>query len=320
MQALAAGRMPGVASWLVLALGLLLAPLALAQNWEHSTDGLAPVPPLAARVTDLTATLAPAEQQSLEAKLSAWEQKTGNQLVVLMVPSTQPEPIEAYALRVAEAWKIGRKGRDNGVLLVVAKNDRKMRLEVGYGLEGAVPDAVAKRIIAETIGPYFRQGQFGAGINAGVDRVMAAVERGEPAAPPRAAERPGGRPAAGIDFGTILVLLLVVVPILGSVLRRIFGKFIGSTLGAGIVGFGAFVVAGSLVVAIIAAIVAWFVMLVFGSGLSTASLPGGRGGGFGGGWGGGYTRGGGWGGGGGGGGGFSGGGGSFGGGGASGGW
>ena len=122
-------------------LALALAPLvALAQvaGWEQTTEGLAPIPALSARVTDLTATLAPAERQALEAKLAAWEQQTGNQLAVLLVPSTQPEPIEAYSIRVAEAWKIGRKGQDNGALLLVAKNDRKLRIEVGYGFVGVI--------------------------------------------------------------------------------------------------------------------------------------------------------------------------------------
>jgi uncharacterized protein len=317
--ALVMRSLPAVArrAWLVAFAWLVLAPLAIAQNWETGTDGLAPIPALTARVTDLTGTLSLPERQALEAKLAAWEQKSGNQLVVLLVPSTQPEPIETYALRVAEAWKIGRKGRDNGVVFVVAKNDRKMRLEVGYGLEGAVPDAIAKRIIAETVTPAFRQGQFGAGINAGVDRVMGTVDRTEPAVPARPGEaRPKAGQPAGFDFGTILILLLVVVPIVGRVLQRIFGKLVGSTLGAGIVGFVAFVIAGSLLIAAIAAVVSWFVILVLGSGVSLTSVSRGPGGFGGGGWGGGSSGGGGFGGGGG----FSGGGGGFGGGGASGGW
>ncbi len=300
---------------MLLAVWLLMLPLAaLAQNWETGSDGLAPIPPLTARVTDLTGTLSGPERQALEAKLGSWEQATGNQFVVLMVPSTQPEPVEAYSLRVAEAWKIGRKGRDNGIVFLIAKNDRKMRLEVGYGLEGAVPDAVAKRIIAEAVTPFFRQGQFAAGISAGVDRTIAAVEKGEPSvAPAGSSAQPAGKPS-GFNLETLFILLFVVVPILGSILRRIFGKFVGSTLGAGIVGFGAWVVAGSLLIAIAAGIVAWFVMLVFGSGAMMAPVPGGRGGRggpFGGGFGGGGF---------GGGGGFSGGGGGFGGGGASGNW
>jgi uncharacterized protein len=124
-----------IAQALAAALIALLPLVALAQAgaWDSATGGLAPVPPLSARVTDLTKTLSAGEKQALEAKLAAWESATSNQLAILMVPTTQPEPIEAYSIRVADAWKIGRKGQDNGALLVVAKEDRKLRIEVGYG-------------------------------------------------------------------------------------------------------------------------------------------------------------------------------------------
>jgi uncharacterized protein len=298
-----------------LAAALLIAcSVAYAQGpaWEAGTDGLLPIPPLSAHVTDLTQTLAPAEKQALEAKLVDWESRTGNQLAVLMVPTTQPEPIEAYSLRVAEKWQIGRKGNDNGVLFLVAKNDKKMRFEVGYGLEGTLTDVTARRIIAENVAPMFRDGKFGAGIDAGVDRVIAVVADGKPLPPPKAgnAHRAGG----GFDFGTLLLVLFIAVPIVGGILRSIFGKVLGSTVGAGIVGVGAWLVIGSLVVAGIAAVVAFFVMIFAGAGVGAAM--GRRGGGVfipsSGGWGGGGGFGGG--------GGWSGGGGSFGGGGASGGW
>src|SRR5437868_2279439 len=125
-------------------LAYCIAQFALAQAWHAGTDGLLPIPPLTARVTDVTQTLSAAEKQSIEAKLADWESRTGNQLAVLMVPSTAPEPIESYSIRVAEAWKLGRKGNDNGVLLLVAKNDRKMRIEVGYGLEGTLTDVTSR--------------------------------------------------------------------------------------------------------------------------------------------------------------------------------
>ncbi|MEJ7669147.1 MAG: TPM domain-containing protein [Casimicrobiaceae bacterium] len=290
----------------------LVGALGHAQGWEAGTDGLARIPALTKRVTDLAGTLTTAERQALEEKLAAWEQASGNQLVVLSVPSTQPEPIEAYSIRVAEAWKIGRKGNDNGALFLIAKDDKKMRIEVGYGLEGSLTDATARRIIAETVAPFFRQTQFAAGINAGVDQIIAVVNKGEPLAarPATPAKRVGG----GFSFETLLILLFVVVPVLGSMLRRVFGKALGSTVGAGVVGAAAWFVAGSLAIAIGAAIAAFIVMLMFGlsSGLARRGggvwLPSG-----GGGWGGGWS-------GGGGGGGFSGGGGGFGGGGASGGW
>ena len=280
------------------------------QAWEAGTDGLLPLPPLTARVTDLTQTLSAGDKQALEAKLADWEARTTNQLAVLMVPTTQPEPIETYSLRVADAWKIGRKGNDNGVLFLVAKNDRKMRIEVGYGLEGTLTDVTSRRIIAENVAPLFREGKWSAGIGAGVDRIISVVAEGKPL-PPRqsgAGPKAGG---GGFDFGTLLLILFIAVPAVGGVLRSIFGKLLGSTVGAGIVAVGAWLVAGSLAIAIVAAVVAFLVLIFFGAG---TGLPG-RGGGVWippGGWGGG--------GGGGGGGGFSGGGGGFGGGGASGGW
>ena len=288
----------------------LAAAVVVAQTWEAGTDGLLPIPPLTARVTDLTQTLAPAETAALEAKLADWEARTSVQLVVLVVPTTQPEPIESYSLRVAEKWKIGRKGQDNGALFLVAKNDRKMRIEVGYGLEGTLTDVTARRIIAENVAPAFRENRFAAGINAGVDRIIAVVAEGKPLPPPKTenVRKPGG----GFSFETLLLILFVVVPVVGGVLRRIFGRLLGSTVGAGIVGTAAWLFVGSLAMAILAGIVAFVVMIFFG-------LSGGMGR-RGGGW---TSTGSGWGGGSGGGssgGGFSGGGGSFGGGGASGNW
>src|SRR4029079_441803 len=155
---------------------LTSAGIAVAQPaWESTSEGLAPIPKLTARVTDVTGTLSAAEKSALEAKLADWEQRTSNQLVVLMVPTTRGEPIEGYSLRVAEKWKSGRKGQDNGALFVIAKDDRKMRIEVGYGLEGVLPDVIANRIIRENRAPAFREGKFADGINAGVDRIIATV-------------------------------------------------------------------------------------------------------------------------------------------------
>lgn len=308
-----AGRIVRAAACIAAATLLLLLPASGALAWEAGADGLNPIPPLAARVTDLTGTLTATEQQALDAKLADWEARTGNQLVVLMVPSTQPEPIGAYSIRVAEAWKIGRKGQDNGVLLLVAKNDKKVRIEVGYGLEGALTDVTSRRIIAENIAPAFSAGRFAAGIDAAVTRIIAVVAEGKPLpAPQPKAQKAGG---GGFNLEMLLIVLFFVVPLVGAVLRRIFGKLLGSTVGAGIVGAAAWVVAGSVIIAVVAAIVGFVVMIFAGSGAALAGRrgggvflpPGGWGGGGGGSWGGG-------------GGGFSGGGGSFGGGGASGGW
>jgi uncharacterized protein len=300
-----------VAAWLFAALVFGVALAASAQTWETGTDGLLPIPPLSARVVDLTHTLSAAETSALETKLADWEAKTSNQLAVLMVPTTQPEPIEAYSIRVAEQWKIGRKGQDNGVLFLIAKNDRKMRLEVGYGLEGVLPDVTARRIIAEDVAPAFREGRFAQGINAGVDRIIGVV--GGEVKPPAPAAQKAKRSESALGIENLLLILFIVVPVVGGMLRRIFGRLAGATVGAGIVGAGAWLFAGSLIVALIAAVVGFIIMIFFGMGGGL----GGRGGIGTGGWGGGgYSGGGGFSSGGG----FSGGGGSFGGGGASGNW
>jgi uncharacterized protein len=279
---------------------------AFAATWDAPKDGLRPVPALTARVTDLTQTLSASERQALEAKLADWEARTTNQLVVLIVPTTAPEPIEEYSLRVAEAWKIGQKDKDNGALFLIAKDDKRMRIEVGYGLEGVLTDVTSRRIIGETVAPYFKQGKFAEGINAGVDRIIEVVSEGKPLPPPRqqGTSRRGG---GGFDLGTLFIILLFAVPIAGTILRSIFGNLGGSVIGAGLVGAAAWFIASSLLIAGVAAVIAFVLILfsIFGRG----AIPGGYGGGgfSGGGFGGG-------------GGGFSGGGGSFGGGGASGGW
>lgn len=298
----------------MLAALVALLPAGLAWSQPASLAGTAapaPVPPLSERVTDLTGTLSAAEQQALDARLAAWERTSGNQLVVLLVATTRPEAIEAYSIRLAEAWKIGHKGRDNGAIFLIAKNDHRMRIEVGYGLEGVLTDVTSHRIIDETVAPLFREGKFAEGVNAGVDRIIAVVDSGTPL--PAASPPPRARGHGGFDLQSMLVMLLVVVPVVGSVLSRIFGRALGSTVGGGVIGVGAWLVAGSIAIGIGAGVIAFFVMLLFGAagGIGRSGgmwIP--MGGGFGGGLGGGGF----------GGGGFSGGGGSFGGGGASGSW
>jgi uncharacterized protein len=282
----------------------VISTAALAVAWDPPKDGLRPVPPLTSQVTDLTGTLSSSERQALETKLHDWETRTGNQLVVLMVPTTAPEPIEEYSLRVAEAWKIGKKGKDNGAIFLIAKNDKHMRIEVGYGFEGVLTDVTSRRIIAETVAPYFKQGQFAQGINAGVDRIIEVIGSGEPL-PAEPARR--AAPRHSFDYGNLFIILLVAVPVVGTILRSMFGNIGGSAIGAGVAGVVGWFIAGSLLIAGGVAIVA-FVIIIFSmfGGRGVGWIPGA--GGFGGG------------GGGGGGGGFSGGGGSFGGGGASGGW
>jgi len=263
------------------------------------------VPPLKGRVTDLTGTLKPEQVSSLEQLLRSFEARKGSQIAVLIVPTTAPETVEQYALRVGEQWKIGRKKVDDGAILVVAKDDRTLRIEVGYGLEGALNDATASRIIREVIVPRFREGDFFGGISAGVDRMIRVID-GEPLpAPARAA------PPAGDGVLQVLPVLLILAVVAGAILRRMLGRFVGSAATGGVVGALAWLLAGTLALALLAGIVAFFFTLVSGVGGSGrryyGGFPGGGWGGGGGGWSGG-------------GGGFSGGGGSFGGGGASGRW
>jgi uncharacterized protein len=268
------------------------------------------VPPLKGRVTDLTGTLKAEQTASLEQMLQSFEARKGTQIAVLMLPSTTPETIEQYALRVAEQWKIGRKKVDDGVVLVVAKDDRTVRIEVGYGLEGVLNDATANRIIREVIVPRFREGDFYGGLSAALDRMIRVID-GEPLPPPTRAA-----PQAQGGLLQSLPVLLVLAFVAGAILRRVLGRFLGSMATGGAVGALAWLLAGTLAVALLAGIVAFFFTLIGGTGGGRryhGGFPGGyRGGWGGGGWGGGF--------GGSGGGGFGGGGGSFGGGGASGRW
>ncbi len=171
------------------------------------------VPELSRRVTDLTATLSADQVAALESKLAAFEAQEGSQIAVLMLPTTGPEDIAQFGIRVAEQWKIGRAKADDGVILIVARDDRTLRLEIGYGLEGAIPDAIAKRVIAETITPYFRAGDFYGGIDAGVQQLMRLIE-GEPLPPPRTPEKGGGDSSfvmlivGGIAAGWLLSMLM----------------------------------------------------------------------------------------------------------------
>jgi uncharacterized protein len=261
------------------------------------------VPPLTARITDLTATLGASDSAVLESALALLERETGSQVAVLLVDSTRPETIEQYAIRVAEAWQLGRGGVDDGVLILVALDDRRMRIEVGYGLEGVLPDARTNRIIDRTMAPHFAEGEIADGLAAGIAGIADAV-RGE--APPEPALQQPGLP----DFGGLLPILLIVGMTLGGALKRAFGALGGAALAGGIVGVIAWFIVGIVITACIAGAVAFLVVLFMSAGPGAWSSGRGYGGGFGGGFGGGAgSRGG-----------FSGGGGRFGGGGASGGW
>ena len=277
-------------------------------------QALLPVPALDARVIDQTGTLDAAQRQSLYAKLAAFEQQKGSQIVVLMVPTTQPEDIAAYANRVANDWKIGRRAVGDGVLLIVAKDDRKMRIEVAKTLEGAVPDIAAAQIIDDAMKPRFRDNDFDGGLNAAADQLIARIS-GE--ALPQVERRDDARSGGfGFDWESLAIFLFFAVVVGAPIARRIFGAKLAPFVMALGVGGVAMAITATVLVAAIAGIAALVVTLMAGVGPLVSS--GRRGGGFGGGW---TTGGGGWSGGSSSGGGFSsGGGGDFGGGGASGDW
>lgn len=257
-----------------------------------------PVPPLSGHVVDQTGTLTAEQSAALEQTLSALEARKGSQLAVLLIASTAPQAIEPYALRVAEQWKLGRRQVDDGAILVVAKDDRTLRIEVGYGLEGALNDATSKRIISEVILPRFRQQDFYGGISAGVGQMIRVID-GEPL------PAPSRQPAAGAgDIGQYAPLVFILALVVGGVLRAALGRVAGALVTGGAVAVLAWFIVGALTVALLAGVMALFVTLL-GGGLGRRGHGGFYGGAGRGGFGGG---------------GFRGGGGGFGGGGASGRW
>ena len=283
--------------------------VALLMCWAFMAFADVAVPPLSGRVVDQTGTLSSDTIASLTQTLKDLQARKGSQIAVLIVPTTAPETIEQYSIRVAEAWKIGRKKIDDGALLVVAKNDRKLRIEVGYGLEGSLTDATASRIISEIITPKFRSGDFAGGISDGVGRMISVID-GEPLPAPEPTQS-FNEPA---DLEDLFPILLFVAIIVGGLSRALLGRLAGSVATGGIIGVVAWFMIGSLALCVVSALIA-FLLTMFAD--SFASGGGGRSGGFVGGGGGSWS---------GGGsrssdsGGFSGGGGSFGGGGASGSW
>ena len=258
------------------------------------------VPALVGHVIDTTRTLSAEQTAGLEQKLSAFEQKSGAQVVVLMIATTLPEDISSYANRVANQWKIGRKEIGDGLLVVVAKDDRKVRIEVAKSLEGAIPDLAAKRIIDQAMTPYFKQSAFAEGLDAAVD-LLAARITGEalpaPASSGKAREKP-------FQWDDLAIFLFFAVPVVGSLARKLFGSKLGSLVTGGAVGVIALVFTSSLLLAFLAAVAGLFLSLfsvvspsLLGLGAGRGNWRSGSGGGF-----------------------RSGGGGDFGGGGASGGW
>lgn len=273
------------------------------------------VPPLRGRVNDLAGLLPPDRAAALEQKLARFETETSHEIVLLTVPSLEGDPIEDFSLRVAEGWTLGQKDLDNGLLVVIAPQDRSARVEVGYGLEGVVPDVVANRVLQDRMYPIFREGRMADGVEAGLDALMSAA-RAE--AVPRERrpreDAPGG--AADVDPLSVLILAAILGTLAGSPFRRGRARALGALVGGGVAGGLAWLVLASVGLAVLAALfgaVFGFVGPGVGGGLPRNRYGYGRGGFGSGGWGGGF-------GGGGRGGGFGGGGGAFGGGGASGRW
>lgn len=307
MRAWAVRALRALPVWLV---------LGLAAGGAARSQDVQPVPALSARVVDLDSTLQAPQRETLERKLEALEQGTGAQVVVLIVPTTQPEDIAAYAQRVADRWKLGRREVGDGILIVVATGDRRMRIEVAKTLEGAVPDLAARQIIDQAMRPAFRAGDYAGGLSRAVDELGARI-RGEALPPP-----PGTSQTAqeGIHWNDLLLFLFAGVPVVAGVTTAVFGRKLGAVLTSAGTGALVWVFTASLVLAAVAAVLTLIVVGIFGLGTAmtrrTAARIGGRGGfggfGHGGGFGGGTS---------GGFGGFSsGGGGDFGGGGASGDW
>lgn len=211
----------------------------------------APVPPFTGYVVDQTGTLDSTTVTTLARKLSDYETAKGSQVAVLIVDSTQPETIEQYSLRVVEQWKLGRKQVDDGVLLLIAKQDRALRIEVGYALEGVLTDADANRIIDEVIVPLFKHGDFAGGITAGVDRIIKVIDREALPPPDRSRYSNEGR------FEELVPFLLIFSFIAGGVLRAMFGPVGGATITGGVVGFVTWLFLGLLGASILAGVLAF---------------------------------------------------------------
>jgi uncharacterized protein len=250
--------------------------LALLLCWAVAAFAAVAVPPLVGRVVDQTGTLSSADVASLTQTIRYFEARKGSQIAVLIVPTTDGEAIEQFSLRVAEAWKIGRKKIDDGAVLVIAKNDRHLRIEVGYGLEGALTDVTTKRIIDEEITPKFKTGDFTGGVSAGINRMIRVIDGEKLPAP----EPPHWQHTGLFDVSDMFnPFLLIPVFLLGGVMRSMLGRLVGSAVSGGVVTLVAWFLFGSLVAAMVAGAIA-FVFVLFNDAV-TSSTPGrGSGGGW----------------------------------------
>jgi uncharacterized protein len=237
--------------------------VALLMCWAFVALAQIAVPPLAGRVVDQTGTLSSSDIDALTQKLRDFEARKGSQIAVLIVPTTAPEEIEQYSIRVAEAWKIGRKKVDDGAILLVAKNDHKLRIEVGYGLEGALTDVTSQRIVDEIITPKFRNGDFAGGISAGVDRIIGVID-GEPLPAPKRQQDYG----SSSNIEGLFPFLIFGIFIAGGILRSVFGRLIGSVATGGVAGVLVWLFVGSIIASGIVAIISFVFTLI---GVSFAS-------------------------------------------------
>ena len=255
---------------------LLQAAEAVSPSSASTT--LVQIPALQSAVTDLTSTLQPDELAALNQKLTQFVQQSGSQIAVLILPGTQPEDIAQFGIRLAEAWKIGRDKQDDGVILIVAKQERKMRIEVGYGLEGAIPDVVAKRIIREQLAPAFKQGQFYAGLNQATDTLMTLIQGEHLPAPDKSAQADQHG-----HWTSWLPMLMFAAIVLGAILKSMFGAFPGSVLTGGALGLLAgWLGATVLIMALVALVSCIFVLAMGGGGGGYSPYSGYPGGGLGG--------------------------------------
>jgi len=247
-----------------------------------AAQGLQPIPSLERRVTDAADILSADQEAALEEKLAEFETRKGAQIAVLAVASTAPEEIEQYSIRVVDAWKLGRKGVDDGALLIIAVEDRRLRIEVGRGLEGVLTDLTSNRIIDETITPLFRAGDYAGGVNAGIDRMIAVVD-GEPLPEPEQQ----WKGSEGGSFENIIGLVFVLAIVLSAILRKILGRILGAVTTGGVLGALGLMVTGALGLAVLAGVVGFVVALAGGVPTGRFASHGRRGrwdgGGFGGG-------------------------------------
>lgn len=261
--------------------------IASALPWAHADGGLLPVPALTGPVIDQTGTLSASDKAALETQVQTLEQTQGVQVVVLMVPTTAPEDIASFANRVGNTWKIGRRDVGDGVLVIVAKNDRKMRIEVAKALEGAIPDIAAARIIDGAMKPRFQQNDYAGGLGAAITQLSARIA-GEALPAPASGGNPAHSPDTsrdGFDWTDLAIFLFFGVMVAGPVARSIFGSRLGGLLMGGGVGLLAFVVTSSLIVAGGAGLLALLYTWIFGGSGGGSSPRRGRGGAAAGGWG-----------------------------------